>query len=106
MAGAVGARRTKDGVDTGGLLHSPQSSMPEAELYELQYPLLYLYRREEADMGGAGRWRGGNGIGDRLTCPTTRRTPVHHQTLANGVAFPNTLGLAGGFPGGSISLLS
>src|SRR5258708_31962074 len=28
-------------------------------LYEEQYPLLYLYRREEPDMGGAGRWRGG-----------------------------------------------
>ena len=55
MAGAVGARPNMDGVDTGGVIHSPQSAQPEVELYERAVPILYLYRREEPDGGGAGR---------------------------------------------------
>lgn len=101
MAGAVGARPYKDGVDTGGIIHSPQSAQPEVELYEQQYPVLYLYRREEPDMGGAGRWRGGTGLGMAYV-PHDAPGPITMQTLANGVAFPNNLGLAGGYPGGTI----
>lgn len=101
MAGAVGARPYKDGVDTGGIIHSPQSQQPEVELYEQQYPLIYLYRREEPDMGGAGRWRGGTGLGIAYM-PHDAPLPITTQTLANGVAFPNNLGLAGGYPGGTI----
>lgn len=101
MAGAVGARPYKDGVDTGGIIHSPQSSQPEVEVYEQQYPLLYLYRREEPDMGGAGRWRGGTGLGMAYV-PHDAPVPITIQTLAHGVAFPNNQGLAGGYPGGTI----
>lgn len=101
MAGAVGARPHKDGVDTGGIIHSPQSAQPEVELYEQQYPILYLYRREEPDMGGAGRWRGGTGLG-MAYMPHDAPAPIKTQTLANGVAFPNNLGLSGGYPGGTI----
>jgi N-methylhydantoinase B len=101
MAGAVGARSYKDGVDTGGIIHSPQSSQPEVELYEEQYPILYLYRREEPDMGGAGRWRGGTGLGMAYVTHDAP-TDISIQTLANGVAFPNNLGLSGGLPGGTI----
>jgi N-methylhydantoinase B len=101
MAGAVGARPHKDGVDTGGIIHSPQSAQPEVELYEQQYPILYLYRREEPDMGGAGRWRGGTGLG-MAYMPHDAPVPITTQTLAHGVAFPTNLGLSGGYPGGTI----
>lgn len=101
MAGAVGARPNKDGVDTGGIIHSPQSAQPEIELYESQYPFLYLYRREEPDMGGAGRWRGGTGLG-MAYMPHDAPAPLTTQTLAHGVAFPTNLGLSGGYPGGTI----
>jgi N-methylhydantoinase B len=101
MAGAVGARPNKDGVDTGGIIHSPQSSQPEVELYEQQYPILYLYRREEPDMGGAGRWRGGTSLG-MAYMPHDAPVPITTQTLAHGVAFPTNLGLSGGYPGGTI----
>jgi N-methylhydantoinase B len=101
MAGSVGARPYKDGVDTGGIIHSPQSNQPQIELYEMQYPVLYLYRREEPDMGGAGRWRGGTGLGMAYV-PHDAPQPITTQTLASGVAFPNNLGLSGGYPGGTI----
>lgn len=104
MAGSVGARPDKDGVDTGGIIHSPQSNQPQMELYEMQYPLLYLYRREEPDMGGAGRWRGGTGLGIAFI-PHDAPAPINIQTLAAGVTFPNALGLSGGEPGGSIRYL-
>jgi N-methylhydantoinase B len=101
MAGAVGARPHKDGVDTGGIIHSPQSNQPQVELYEMQYPVLYLYRREEPDMGGAGRWRGGTGLGMAYV-PHDAPVSITTQTLASGVSFPNNLGLSGGYPGGTI----
>lgn len=101
MAGAVGARPNKDGVDTGGIIHSPQSSQPEVELYEEQYPILYLYRREEPDMGGAGRWRGGTGLGMAFAAHDAP-SGFNVQTLAHGVAFPKNVGMSGGYPGGTI----
>lgn len=101
MAGSVGARPNKDGVDTGGIIHSPQSSQPQIELYEEQYPVLYLYRREEPDMGGAGRWRGGTGLGMAYVAHDAP-VPIQTQTLAHGVVFPKNSGLSGGYPGGTI----
>jgi N-methylhydantoinase B len=101
MAGSVGARPNKDGSDTGGIIHSPQSAQPQIELYELQYPMLYLYRREEPDMGGAGRYRGGTSLGLAYV-PHDAPEPIAIRTLAAGVSFPNNLGLSGGEPGGTI----
>jgi N-methylhydantoinase B len=37
------------------------------ETYEFRYPLLYLYRRQESDTGGPGKFRGGAGIGLAMT---------------------------------------
>ena len=50
----------KDGVDTGGWPWDLQSTMPNVEDNEWFYPLLYLWRKELADSGGAGKFRGGN----------------------------------------------
>lgn len=104
MGGAVGARPDSDGVDAGGIIHSPQSATPQMELYEMQYPILYLYRREEPDVGGAGRWRGGTGMGLAFAVHDAK-SPIRMQTLAAGVTFPNAIGLSGGEPGGSIQYL-
>ena len=52
-------------------------------------------------MGGAGRWRGGTGLG-MAYMPHDAPVPITTQTLAHGVAFPNNLGLSGGYPGGTI----
>lgn len=58
----LGARSFQDGIESGGPCWSPLSLLLNIEDVEQFYPMLYLYRRELADSGGAGKWRGGNGL--------------------------------------------
>ena len=53
-----GARIDGDGVDSGG----SYMSCPNVEWMEMQYPLLYLFRRHALDSAGAGKFRGGVGV--------------------------------------------
>jgi N-methylhydantoinase B len=53
-----GARIDRDGVDSGG----SYMSCPNVEWMEMQYPLLYLFRRHAPDSAGAGKFRGGVGV--------------------------------------------
>jgi len=53
-----GARIDRDGVDSGG----SYMSCPNVEWMELQYPLLYLFRRHATDSPGGGKFRGGVGV--------------------------------------------
>jgi N-methylhydantoinase B len=53
-----GARLDRDGVDSGG----SYMSCPNVEWMEMQYPLLYLFRRHAQDSAGAGKFRGGGGV--------------------------------------------
>jgi N-methylhydantoinase B len=100
IGGAVGARSFKDGVDTGGFIHSPNARMVDVELNELLYPILYLFRREATDSGGPGEYRGGASLELAIVPHETER--IAYQTLARGVTFPNSPGLAGGLPGSPI----
>ena len=100
IAGAVGARSWKDGVNSGGVIHSPSARMVDLELNELLYPILYLFRREATDSGGPGEFRGGSGVEIALLAHDVER--INYQTLAHGVTFPNNAGLAGGLPGSAI----
>lgn len=61
QGGGGGARTYADGVDTGGILWQPTTTMPNVEAYELILPILYLFRRQTEDSGGAGKFRGGVG---------------------------------------------
>lgn len=100
IGGAVGARSWKDGVNTGGFIHSPNARMVDVELNELLYPIMYLFRREAADSGGPGRFRGGATLELALIPHDTES--ITYQTLACGVTFPNNVGLAGGLPGAPV----
>jgi N-methylhydantoinase B len=100
MGGAVGARSWKDGVNTGGYVHSPNSRMVDAEINELLYPILYLFRREAVDSGGPGRWRGGSTL--ELAIVPHETEGISYQTLARGVTFASGIGLAGGLPGAPV----
>ena len=60
VGAALAGLSWRDGVDTGGWPWDLQSTMPNVEEHELFYPILYLWRRELADSGGAGKFRGGN----------------------------------------------
>lgn len=63
MIGSLGGMATRDGMEAGGHIWIPEAIAPNIEHYELQGPVLYLYRRFLAGNGeGAGRMRGGRGI--------------------------------------------
>jgi N-methylhydantoinase B len=97
LAAGIGARSFKDGDDTGGILEAPSGQMANVEYYESYYPLIYLYRREETDSGGAGRWRGGCGGAIGLMLHDTD-APFDWQWFCYGLAFPTSNGLCGGWP--------
>jgi N-methylhydantoinase B len=98
MICGAGARAWADGIDGGGFLRSMAAQVANVEHYESRFPLLYLYRRLEADTGGPGRMRGGAGSAYAVVPHGVDRidTVVPHFS---GTLQPESVGLAGGFPG-------
>jgi N-methylhydantoinase B len=97
IGGAIGAFATGDGISTGGQSRTPICKLPNVEHTEQTFPLLFLYRKELVDSGGAGRWRGGLSA---ESCFMPHRTDVITQdTLSSGNAIPTSPGLMGGYPG-------
>jgi N-methylhydantoinase B len=101
MAGGLGARVDMDGVDTGGLNCIPMGRIADVEMNEFQFPLLYLWRREERDSGGPGRFRGGVGASSCFVPHDTPAGGMHLVVSAAGKAVPMATGLSGGYPGNS-----
>jgi N-methylhydantoinase B len=97
MGGGLGAFASRDGIDTGGLWFDSKGSMPNVEQVEHTLPLLYLYRKEVPDSGGAGRFRGGNA--GEWAFVTHKTDQVVHATSSCGCAVPTAHGLSGGDPG-------
>jgi N-methylhydantoinase B len=95
--GGAGARSWKDGIDTGGYVGSILELAPNAEAYELQYPLLYLFRRHQPDSGGAGRFRGGTGCTLSYVIHDVDRLP-YKLPHASGAEQPESVGISGGGP--------
>jgi N-methylhydantoinase B len=87
----------RDGVDTGGSMVILGGGATDVEQQEMRHPLLYLWRRQVPDSGGAGTFRGGNGIQFALTPIDT--SEVTGVLGTHGVALPNRTGLFGGLPG-------
>jgi N-methylhydantoinase B len=84
-----------DGVDSGG----SYMSCPNVEWFELNFPILYLFRRHAVDSAGAGKFRGGAGV---ETAHTVHDAPEKRlDGVAYGVAgLKNSgRGLFGGYPG-------
>lgn len=98
MAGGYGARPAADGIDTGGLFCIPMGKLPDVEMTELLYPLVVLWRREEADSGGPGRHRGGLSASVAIT-PHGSSLPMAMVISSSGMATAQNQGLAGGHPG-------
>jgi N-methylhydantoinase B len=99
MANAAGsaAKRTRDGIDTGGSF-DPEVSTPNVESNESRYPVLYVYRRQRTDGGGAGRFRGGVGLSIAFV-PYDVEGIANVMIHSHGVTFPTASGIAGGHPG-------
>lgn len=94
----LGARSWQDGVDTGGPAWSPLTFLLNVEAVEQFYPLIYLWRRELADSGGAGLWRGGTGL-----AYAWMQYRAEHMNLANFGGGMSTSafgaeGVMGGYP--------
>lgn len=90
-----GARIDRDGVDSGG----SYMSCPNVEWMELQYPLLYLFRRHARDSAGAGKFRGGVGVESAHTLHDAPEGKI--RGVAYGVAGLENSGhgMFGGYPG-------
>lgn len=96
IGGAIGAFAIGDGISTGGQSRTPISKLPNVEHNEQEFPMLFLYRKELTDSGGAGQYRGGQGAQSCWIAHKTDR--LTHDTICAGAAVPSSFGLMGGYP--------
>jgi N-methylhydantoinase B len=89
----------RDGTSTGGSLTALGGGFNDVELHESQHPLLYLWRRETPDSGGAGRYRGGNGV--ELALAVYDSPGIMSICGTQGAVVPTCIGVFGGHPGGT-----
>jgi N-methylhydantoinase B len=91
-----GAQPIADGQDASAALCQPQSSLPDIEINEVQFPVLYLWRRINAGSGGPGRTRGGQGL-DLAWTPWHTPGGQEHAFVSCWQVPPP--GSQGGYPG-------
>jgi N-methylhydantoinase B len=97
IGGAIGAFSHADGISTGGQARTPICKLPNVEHTEQSFPVLFLYRKEICDSGGAGKFRGGLSA---ESCFIPHGTDaITHDTLSSGNAIPTSTGMMGGYPG-------
>ncbi|HYR36585.1 MAG TPA: hydantoinase B/oxoprolinase family protein, partial [Burkholderiales bacterium] len=97
IGGAIGAFSHADGISTGGQARTPICKLPNVEHTEQSFPVLFLYRKEIVDSGGAGKWRGGLSAESCFIPHGTDQ--ITHDTLSSGNAIPTSTGMMGGYPG-------
>ena len=97
-AGGAAARPFADGLSFAGNVTSFSSSMGNIEDTEWKLPVVYLFRRQLADSGGAGRWRGGL-TAESALMPYEVDSIIYKVTNTAGTDQTNALGLWGGYPG-------
>jgi len=96
IGGAIGAFAHGDGINTGGQSRTPICQLPNVEHTEQTFPVLFLYRKELPDSGGAGQYRGGLSAESCFIPHNTDR--ITHDTLSSGNATPTSTGMMGGYP--------
>jgi N-methylhydantoinase B len=99
LAGGFGAFGDHDGQDAAGPINTPCPSIADVEVNEQKTPLVYLYRRLAKDTGGAGRRRGGVAAEIALTVSVPQTQAL---VMTHGAEVPNSMGLSGGLPGGTV----
>jgi N-methylhydantoinase B len=97
MAGGTGATPVHDGIDTGGKMNAMATIIANVETYEYKYPILYLHRKHVTDSGGAGTYRGGNGMSIMYIAHNVPEIPEKIMHCW-GVEQPITAGIGGGYP--------
>jgi N-methylhydantoinase B len=91
-----GAQVHMDGMDVSGTTGQTMNSIPDIEINELDYPVLYLWRRLNESSGGLGTRRGGDGIEYAWT-PWYSEGGQQSVFAACSQVPPH--GLLGGYPG-------
>lgn len=104
FAAGCGARTYADGVDTGGIIINTTANIPSIEQTEAEYPVLYMFRRQLTDSGGAGRFRGGMSAGVAIT-PHDALGAMETSFSGVGAEVPNAFGLGGGLPGAAVRFM-
>ena len=99
MTGGGGARGTSDGLDTSGFTTSPGAVCANVEVNEAYLPVVYAARRELADSGGPGRFRGGVGALHALA-PHGAAGSLEVVSFGQGLLHPCATGIGGGGAGG------
>ncbi|WP_020108284.1 hydantoinase B/oxoprolinase family protein [Nocardia sp. 348MFTsu5.1] len=98
MSTGAGAHLDSDGVDTTGYVYSPLSRYPSTEDTELQYPILYVYREQQVDSGGAGEFRGGVGTRFAMVPYRSKTLGIMTAGAAQSATTHAAPGLFGGYP--------
>jgi N-methylhydantoinase B len=98
MAAGGGAHSTRDGGDTAGIFGIPMGRIADAEMNEFKHPILYLWRREEVDSGGPGRFRGGVGASSCFVLHNAPDEWLHMVVSQSGKLLPQSNGTSGGEP--------
>ncbi|MEP9350777.1 hydantoinase B/oxoprolinase family protein [Xanthobacter sp. KR7-225] len=96
-AHGAGAQPQLDGLDCSGMTCQVSHTLPDVEMNELMYPVLYLWRRLDYQTGGPGAQRGGLGLDFAWTL---HDCPDAHQTVFAPTAQVPAEGYGGGYPGG------
>ena len=104
FGGGGGARTYCDGVDSAGIVFNTTPNIPNVETNELDFPVLYLFRRHLTDSGGPGRFRGGM-AGELAYVSHKAGGRMEALFAGTGAYMPNALGLAGGLPGSAVRVL-
>jgi N-methylhydantoinase B len=97
MLGGMAAGVGRDGIDTGAAWVAPHAGSGNVEDWESALPVLYLYRRQKRDGGGAGQYWGGTSA--ELAIVGHKGTDVRIQVMTADGSINACLGLSGGEPG-------
>jgi N-methylhydantoinase B len=96
IVGGLGAFPWRDGLEHGGTMSSTMNPVGSAEAIEREIPFLFLYRKEAADSGGHGQWRGGACL---ISGMVGHRSPEHYISSGGLVqSVTQGIGVLGGWP--------
>jgi N-methylhydantoinase B len=96
FAGGTGAGIDRDGVNTGAAEMNLESNIADCETNEMVAPVMYLWRREAKDSGGAGEYRGGAGLS---FCQVAHNTPgMVVGNIGMGSEASTTPSMCGAYP--------
>jgi len=93
-----GAQTVADGLDAAATFTQLSNGLPDVEVNELVFPVLYLWRRINVNSGGPGRFRGGQGIEFAWT---PWGTPGGQEHVFSACWQVPPRGIDGGYPGGT-----